>query len=65
MNWPDFKVGEEIEVVDQKVSQFPIRGTVLETDIGVRESYAKIRVESPALPAPEIWVCLRLARPAH
>lgn len=58
-----FKVGDLIEVIDQQRSPFPMRGKILELDTSVLGGdYAKIRIDSPALPVPEIWVSLRLAK---
>jgi len=56
-------IGDMIEVIDAKVSPFPMRGKVLELDEHpFKESYALIEVDSPALPAPKEWVNLRLAK---
>lgn len=59
----EFAVGQIIEVVDARFP-FAIRGEVLELDEHplMGPSYAKIRIESPANPAPEGWVNLRTAR---
>lgn len=58
------EVTDFIEVVDYKYASYPMRGTILELDADdFRDAaFAKIRVNSPADPAPEIWVNLRVAR---
>jgi hypothetical protein len=57
-----FCVGQIIEVIDARFN-FPLRGEILELDEHPLDlSYAKIRVQSPCDPAPEEWVCLRLAK---
>lgn len=57
-----FKVGQTIEVIDSRFP-FPLTGEIMELDDHplLGPSYAKIRVQSPADPAPEEWVNLRMA----
>lgn len=56
------QLGDNIEVIDTDPVRL-IRGKVIELDTHPLEyGFAKIRVDSPALPAPEIWVSLRNAR---
>jgi hypothetical protein len=63
MRFQDFRIGDDIEVIDQTFAPYPMRGTILELDPSILGGdYAKIRVQSAAQPAPEIWVSLRLAR---
>lgn len=58
-----FQVGDTIEVIDKVVSDFPVRGEVLEVDYHpLDQSFIKLRLQSPVLPPPEIWVNSRLAK---
>lgn len=60
---PVIKIGDRIQVIDRGISSWPISGVVLELDSHPLDaSYARILVDSPANPAPEIWINLRLAR---
>jgi len=57
------KIGDKIEVIDTCLMAFPVRGKILDIDEHpFGESSALVRIESAALPAPEVWVNLRLAK---
>lgn len=56
----DLKIGDEIEA--EYGGRF-VRGKIRELDTHpLGASYARIIVDSTALPAPELWVNLRMAR---
>lgn len=56
----ELKIGDSIEA--EYDGRF-VRGIILELDTHpFGSSYAKLLLDSPALPAPQIWVNLRLAR---
>lgn len=57
------QVGDTIEVIDTEISPFPIRGKVVSLDPHpFQNSYGQIEVDSVALPAPKVFVNLRMAR---
>jgi hypothetical protein len=59
----EFKVGDEIEVIDKRYSPEPMRGSILSLDPSILGGdFAEIRVAGAALPPPVIWVSLRLAK---
>jgi len=59
-------IGDEIEVIDQRICGWPLRGRILELDLHpLSDNFAKIELtNSPALPVPKVWVNLRLAKHA-
>jgi len=57
------KVGDRIEVIDRRYAEYAMRGVILELDEHpLKESYAKIQVEGPAMGSFQVWVNLRLAK---
>jgi len=70
MNQPkpetEFKVGDQVVVMDGQYAPRPISGVILEIRrvVDVDESFAKVALESPAPSGTEAWFNLKLVRKA-